>query len=170
MKNQKITETTWFKNVVIIAILFIPFLYSFFYLKAYWDPYGEGNMDNIPVAIVNEDKGDKGKSLVDKLIDSKVLKFNITSKAEAKTGLNNKKYYAVISIPSDFTNNLKSANEDEKIPATITYSPNQKTNYLASQIISRVVLTVEKEVRSEVSETVVKNLSDKLIQVPKKKV
>ena len=37
------------EDVVLIAVLFIPFMYSFFYLKAYWNPYGKGNIDNLPV-------------------------------------------------------------------------------------------------------------------------
>lgn len=37
-------------------------MYSFFYLKAYWNPYGKGNLDNLPVAIVNEDEGKKVRS------------------------------------------------------------------------------------------------------------
>ena len=52
MKNK-------FKYIVISVVLLIPFIYSYFYLKAYWNPYGEGNIDNIPVAIVNQDEGDK---------------------------------------------------------------------------------------------------------------
>lgn len=168
MKNNKITESPYFKYIIIVGILFVPFLYSFFYLKAYWDPYGKGNMDNIPVAIVNNDKGVRGKTLTNKLIKRKALKFTKENKSQAQIGLNNKKYYAVITIPESFTKNMESAKEEDKTPATITYSPNQKTNYLASQIISRVLLTVEKEVRSEVSESVVKTLSDKVKEVPEK--
>ena len=52
-------EKKFFNYVIIAAVLIIPFMYSFFYLKAYWNPYGEGNIDNIPVAIVNNDEGDK---------------------------------------------------------------------------------------------------------------
>ena len=47
-KNHK-----FFNYVIIAAVLIIPFMYSFFYLKAYWNTYGEGNIDNLPVAIVN---------------------------------------------------------------------------------------------------------------------
>ena len=56
--NKKI-----FNYIIIFAVMLIPFMYSFFYLKAYWDPYGKGNIDNIPVAIVNEDKGDNVRNM-----------------------------------------------------------------------------------------------------------
>lgn len=173
MKNKKQGKKknkTWFNYVVIAAVLLIPFMYSFFYLKAYWDPYG--HMDDIPVAIVNEDKKvngeSKGQDLIDGLKEKNVLGISVVDSKKAEDGLNNKEYYAVITIPSDFTSNLLSAGEENKKAATITYSPNQKSNYLASQIISRVVLEAEKEVRSNVSKEVVSTLTDNLNSVPKK--
>ena len=63
---------------------------------------------------------------------------------------------------------MLSAKKDDKTAATITYSPNQKSNYLASQIINRVVSEVEKQVRSNVSKEVVKTLTDNINGVPKK--
>ena len=51
-------------------LLLLPFIYSFFYLKAYWDPYGKGNIDNIPVAIVNKDSKDKGKKMIKSIKES----------------------------------------------------------------------------------------------------
>ena len=163
---MKLSEKIWFKYVVIIGVLFIPFMYSFFYLKAYWNPYGEGNMDNIPVAIVNLDSGDKGNSFVSKLVESGKLDFQIVSSEEATTGLYDKRFYAVITIPSDFSSNLESAMSDDKVPAIITYAPNQKSNYLASQIISRVLVVAEEEARGEVSSNVVSGLVSSLSSLP----
>lgn len=157
-------KKNWFKYAVISAVLLIPFMYAFFYLKAYWDPYGVGNMDNIPVAIVNLDEGEKGKNFAENLVESKKLDFQITNENDANDGIYNKKYYAVITIPKDFTENLESASKENK--TTITYSPNQKTNYLASQIISRVLVVAEEKLNGEVSKTVVKTLTEKLNEVP----
>ena len=165
---MRFSEKSWFKYVVIIGVLFIPFMYSFFYLKAYWNPYGKGNMDNIPVAIVNADLGDKGSAFASKLVESGKLDFDIVPSDVAYDGLYSNKYYAVIVIPSDFTSSLESADSLDKVPATITYSPNQKSNYLASQIISRVLVVAEEEARGEVSSTVVSSLSESLISVPER--
>ena len=99
--NKKI-----FNYIIIFAVMLIPFMYSFFYLKAYWDPYGKGNIDNIPVAIVNEDKGDNGEELINSIVDSGKLKLSIVSKEKAEDGLYDGKYYALISIPSDFTESI----------------------------------------------------------------
>lgn len=162
--NKK--TNSWFKYVVIIAVLLVPFMYSFFYLKAYWNPYGKGNIDNLPVAVVNKDSGDKGKELIDNIKESKKLKLSIVSNDEATDGLNDGKYYAIISIPKDFTSSMNSASSTNKRHATITYSPNQKSNYLSSQIINTVVLTVEKNLDNTVNSKIVENLSDKLKAIP----
>ncbi len=156
----------YFKYVVLVAVLLIPFMYSFFYLKAYWDPYGEGNIDNLPVAIVNSDKGNKGDVLVQSIKNSKKLKISVVSKEKAEDGLDNKNYYAVITIPDDFTSSMESAATNKKRHATITYSPNQKSNYLASQIINSVVTAVEKNLDNQVNSEIVKSLSENVESVP----
>lgn len=157
-----------FKYIILIAVLIIPFMYSFFYLKAYWDPYGKGNIDNIPIAIVNEDKGDKGQELIDSIKDSKKLKPSIVSNENAIDGLNEGKYYAVISIPTDFTKSMESIKQEKKHHAIITYSPNQKTNYLSSQIINNVVNVVEKNLDNKVNASIVDTLSKNVKTVPDK--
>lgn len=40
----------------VTVICFIPFLYSIFFLKSVWDPYGSTR--NLPVAVVNKDNND----------------------------------------------------------------------------------------------------------------
>ena len=118
MKNKK---NSLFSYIVILAVLCIPFMYSFFYLKAYWDPYGEGNIDNLPVAIVNEDKGSRGVELVNSIKKSKKLKLSVVDLDEANDGLDDKTYYAVIRIPKDFSSSMESASTTSKKHATITY-------------------------------------------------
>lgn len=161
MKNKKI-----FNYIIIAAVLIIPFMYSFFYLKAYWNPYGEGNIDNLPVAIVNEDKGSNGEELIKEIKDSKKLKISIVDGDKAEDGLYNKEYYAIINIPEDFTESMESASTTNKKHATITYSPNQKSNYLASQIINNVVNVVEKNLDNKINSEIVGTLSDTVKEVP----
>ncbi|EKQ24717.1 hypothetical protein LCAUW1_0436 [Lacticaseibacillus paracasei] len=40
--------------VSVLVIILIPFLYSIFFLKSVWDPYGD--TQNLPVAVVNLDQ------------------------------------------------------------------------------------------------------------------
>jgi putative membrane protein len=159
-------EKKYFKYIVILGVLIIPFMYSFFYLKAYWNPYGAGNIDNLPVAIVNEDDGDKGSELIKSIKDSKKLKLSVVDEDDADEGLYNKDYYAIIKIPKDFTKDMESAGTTNKHHATITYSPNQKSNYLASQIINSVVNAVEKNLDNAVNSSIVSSLSENIESVP----
>ena len=152
------------KMVIFIVVMLIPIIYSFFYLKSYWDPYG--NLQDMKVAIVNLDKGDNGENQGEKVINSlkekNVVDVCEVSKNEAENGLKNQKYYAVITIPENFTKDLNSAGEVDKKIVQITYSPNQKMNYLASQIINRIVVATETQIKSEISSKTVETLADNL--------
>ena len=156
------------KPLMIIGIIIIPLIYSFFYLKAFWDPYS--NLENIPVAIVNKDSGynneNLGNNFVDNLLEEKQMDFQLVNEDEANNGLINKKYYAIIEIPEDFTEKLNSGETENKQIASITYSPNQKSNFLASQIIDNAVTQIEVKIQEEVTGKVVDNLSEKLNDVP----
>ena len=163
MQNKK-----FFKTIIFIVVLCIPLIYSFFYLKSYWDPYG--NLTDLKVAIVNLDKGqddtNQGNELVKELKDKDVLDLCVVDENQAKQGLQDGEYYATITIPSDFTECLNSASEEQKKVATITYTPNQQQNYLASQIINKVVTATQMELQSKVGKEVVSTLADTLSAVP----
>lgn len=160
-------KTKIMKVAVILGILILPLIYSIVYLGGFWDPYG--NLEGIPVALVNEDKCEKdckGTELIDQLTDAATFKFDVVSKKKAEKGLLNKKYYAVITIPSDFTESFTKASTKDRHEATITYSPNKKTSYLASQIINSAMTKVQAKLRSQVTKQVVNTLTDNLNKVP----
>ncbi len=94
--------------VIFIVVMLIPIIYSFFYLKSYWDPYG--NLRDMKVAIVNLDEGENGENqgqkIVNKLKDKNVVNICDVSKSEATSGLENEDYYAVITIPENFNKDL----------------------------------------------------------------
>lgn len=48
-------------SIVILTLLLLPALYALIFLGAYWDP--TSNMSNIPVAVVNNDKGCKFRDI-----------------------------------------------------------------------------------------------------------
>lgn len=170
IKNKKLI-----KNLVIIfGIIIIPLIYSLFYLKAFWDPYG--NLDKLPVAIVDKDNGAQinsinrniGKELENTMNDNKTLKYNFVSEKEANNGLTSGKYYAVIVIPEDFSKDIASSSTSNKIQADLIYTPNEKTNYLASQILNKAMLQLSDSVKSNVDEQIVNSLTTNLQSVPNK--
>ncbi|MCI9084502.1 MAG: YhgE/Pip domain-containing protein [Bacilli bacterium] len=165
---QKIKrDSNKMKLMVILGIIILPLVYSLFYLKGFWDPYN--SLDNIPVALVNLDECSencKGDELIETLKEKDVFDFKVVSEKEASSGLIDKKYYAVIKIPKDFTSNLESAANKNRQQATITYMPNTKTSYLASQIIGTAVKEIESELTSEVNKEIVSKLTNNLQDVP----
>lgn len=156
------------KIVIFTVVMLIPIIYSFFYLKSYWDPYG--NLKDMKVAMVNLDKGDNGENegqrVIDSLKEKNVVDICEVSESDAEDGLKNQKYYAVIIIPENFTKDLRSAGEVDKKVVKITYAPNQKMNYLASQIINKIVLATENQIKSEISSKTVETLAESIKDVP----
>ena len=170
MKKQ--TRKSVLKAAVIAAMVIIPVLYSYFYLGAFWDPYSR--LEELPVAVVNEDKGsivngeqrNLGQEMCKKLEDSNELKFIFTDEDKAKEGTGESEYYAMIIIPADFSENIASSETNDKHTATITFSPNEKRNYLAGQILNRAVLEVEESVRGTIASEIVGKLADTIQEVP----
>ncbi len=157
---------------VVLAIIIIPLMYSYFYLSAFWDPYSK--LDQLPVAVVNEDKGaminseqkNVGNELVDELKDNTELKWVFTDKAEAKTGLNDRKYYAIVNIPENFSANIATADTKDKKQGVIIYEPEQKRNYLASQILSRAMMELENKVSTNITKEMVQYVTDETKKLP----
>ena len=165
---NKIKNSKAFKAIIFIVVMLIPLIYSFFYLKSYWNPYG--NLSDMKIAVVNSDKGkddkNQGNEFVQSLKDSGTFKICEVSKEEAEEGMKKGNYYATIDVPENFTKCLESASEEDKQIAQITYSPNQATNYLATQIVNSAVKTIELSLQSKVDKEIIANLASKLNEVP----
>lgn len=164
---SEINKQRFNKMVIILGIIILPLIYSIVYLKGFWDPYN--HLKDVPVALVNLDKCSKdckGTELINKLTKANTFKFVVTSKNKAQDGLINKKYYAVITIPSNFTESFDKASTKDRTSAIITYAPNTKTNYLASQIIGKAVTVVQDKLHNEVTAQVVDSLAANLNEVP----
>lgn len=164
---DKITKK---RLIIIVGVIALPLVYSLFYLGGFWDPYN--SLNNVPVAIVNEDKcvdnQCKGEEFTKELLKNDTFDFDEVSAEKAEDGLVDEKYYAIIKIPDDFTKDLLSASEKNKKQATITYRPNTKSNYLASQILASAMKEVQMTVEKSVTEEVVGTLTSNLQSVPEK--
>lgn len=86
-------------RVAVITIILMPLLYGAMYLWAFWNPFGEVN--KVPVALVNEDRGTvtqgqlvkAGDEVSDALVDSGELQLHRVSTDEAADGVASGKYY-----------------------------------------------------------------------------
>ena len=133
LKNRLIT-------IIVVALMIFPSLYAWFNIEAFWDPYG--NTKNLSVAIVNQDKDYEfknqklnfGNDIVKNLKENRSLDWNFVNSKTAMEGLNTGRYYAILTIPKDFTKSLMSVTQVDVRKARIIYTTNEKTNAIAEKI------------------------------------
>lgn len=159
-----------FIRVSIIAIIIVPLLYSLLYLYAFWDPYSK--LQDIHVAVVNNDKGtvmdgervNYGKDVEDELRNNNEIGWTITSEEEANNGLEGKGYYAKVVIPEDFSEKVTSAKEGKPETAKIQFVTNDKKNFLAAQINSKVQSELKGNITSKISSNYIEVAFDSLYE------
>ena len=160
-------------TATIIAIMIIPFLYSLFFLKSVWDPYG--NTKYLPVAVVNNDKPVKyqgktfkvGEDLEKELRENKDLGRHFVNAKEAKYGLSHKKYYMVITIPKNFSKNATTVLDKHPKKMQLTYNTNDALNYIGKVIGEEGAKQVNSSVRDSVSEAYATTMFDTVKKVGK---
>lgn len=159
--------------IPIIAILFIPLLYSGMYLWAFWDPYG--HLDRLPVAVANNDKGAEfhgeklklGEELVKNLKENKKFSWHFVSEKEAKKGLEDQKYYMAIIIPENFSENATTLQDKQPKPMKLIYMPNEGFNFFAAQIGNSAVEKIKEEVAKNVTKTYAEAMLDNMKKMAK---
>lgn len=153
--------------VVVLGICFIPSLYAWITLKANWDPYV--NTGNVPIAIVNEDKGtivnDKilnvGDQIVAELKNNHDVGWKFTTQEQGSEGLKNGEYYAMIVIPTNFSKDLATLSTATPIKPTLTYTVNDKTNTIATKITG----VAEDKLTEQISQNFVKVINEQTLQL-----
>lgn len=159
-----------FIRVSIIAIIIVPLLYSLLYLYAFWDPYSK--LEDLNIAVVNKDTGavmdgenvNYGKDFEDELRSNSEIGWIFTSEEEANEGLEGKHYYAKVVIPEDFSKKVVSAKDGKPEVAKIEFTTNDKKNFLASQINSKVEVELKSKLNSKISGNYIEVAFDSLYE------
>lgn len=175
MIKNKMLQAEWrhlFNNKILLismaVISFIPILYSGFFLGSIWDPYGQTK--NLPVAFVNEDKGASlngkslniGESVEKKLKDNHDLGWEFVSKQQADEGVNNGHFYAVVTIPSDFSQKAASITESEPQQAVINFTTTPAKNYIGSLVSNQAAAKVKSSVSEQITQAYAKGILENL--------
>ena len=155
---KNILKNHWIQ-IVLVALILIPSIYTVVFLGSMWDPYG--NSGDLPVAVVNKDKAveyndkklDVGDQLVKKLKDNDSLDFHFVNSKEANKGLKNGDYYMVITIPSNFSKNATTLLDKNPKKMVLNYTTNPGTNYVASKMDDSAIAKIKAEVSSSVTKT-----------------
>jgi putative membrane protein len=155
---------TLFSRIAMIAVIVLPLVYSVLYLWAFWDPYK--NLDRLPVAFVNLDKGgvkdgkakNIGQELEDELKTDDNLQWHFTTLQEAQSGLEQKKYYSYILIPEDFTQSILTVDQGNPHKATLQLKTRQASSVISATIVNRVTSEVSEKLSHKVSEEYFDNI------------
>lgn len=145
--------------VVMIAIIAIPTIYTTLFLGSMWDPYGQ--LEQLPVAVVNEDKEvayneeklDVGSRLVVNLKENDSLKFDFVNASIARKRLEEGKYYMVITIPESFSKNASTLLDDKPQKMVLLYDTNPGRNYIATKMSESALTKIKDSVAAEVTKT-----------------
>ena len=146
--------------IVILGLLVLPSLYAWVNIVACWDPYK--NTDGIQVAVVNSDKTvsfegqeiNAGKEIVKKLKSNDAIGWDFVSKEKAEYGLTHDRYYAMLEIPEEFTEELLNVLAKDYKKPHIIYRVNEKSNAIAPKITDTGAKTVTNEVIKAIVEVV----------------
>ncbi|HLR57695.1 MAG TPA: YhgE/Pip domain-containing protein [Beutenbergiaceae bacterium] len=140
-------------RLAVIFLLIVPTLYGALYLWSNWDPYGD--LDQVPVAVVNEDEPvtvdgtdiAAGEELVDKMLEEPVFGWQVTDAKDAADGLESGRYYITITIPEDFSANLASGADGTPERATIDMRRNDANGF----VVGIMAETVQKQLHDQVN-------------------
>ncbi|QTC42036.1 YhgE/Pip domain-containing protein [Bacillus sp. V3] len=154
--------------IPILAVLFIPVLYSGMFLWAFWDPYEQ--LSDLPVAVVNSDQGAEfdgdnlhiGDELVEKLKESEQFDFHFVDKEEGYKNLEKQDYYMLVEIPEDFSENGTTLLAEHPKKLALKYVPNESFNFLSAQIGDTAMKEIKSSLSKSVSETYAETMFDKI--------
>lgn len=148
--------------VTMIGVALVPALYNLSFLGSMWDPYG--NVKNLPVAVVNEDKSatlnDKtltiGDDMVDSMSKNKALDYHFVSQKKADKGLKDGDYYMVITLPEDLSEKASSLLTDNPKKLNIKYQTTAGRSFVASKMSESAMTKLKDTVSENITETYTK--------------
>lgn len=160
-----------FKNKLVLVSPLIALVVIFIFSLTLF-PTVQPQPKNLPIAIVNEDVGveipnqpkmNMGQTIVEMMQDSAktekdpIVKWvEVKSRDAVETGLDNKKYYAALIIPKDFSSNQASLRTPTPSTPEVEIFINQGMNTaaatMAGQVLNGVVDNMNNTVRTQLLE------------------
>jgi putative membrane protein len=152
----------------LIFLACIPVLYGAIYLWSNWNPYGQ--LSAVPVAVVNQDQPvtvgdqqvDAGATLVSSLKKEQLLGWRFVSAADAASGLREGRYYAVITVPADFSARLASGAGGTPQRASMSIRLDDANNYLVGIMAETVQSELERQIAAQADTTYFQTVLAKL--------
>ena len=144
---------TWLRRIGIAAVVLIPLAFAGLFVGAVGQ--GTSAIDSIPVAVVNEDALQKvtnadgsvtnvfaGRQLVTELTGSEGFDWTITNAADAEAKLQSGEVYAVLTVPSNFSDSILSLSSSDPKKADISIRTDDAHSYLTGSVAQVVGQTM----------------------------
>ncbi len=168
--DMKVLSKHFFALTIVISIAFLPALYAWFNIYAFWDPYGKINQVEVAVVCNDQDYMDEegriiniGKELVAELKDNETFGYVFIDDAdEAIEGVYAGDYYASVVIEPDFTYDMYNFLTTDMYNPTITFYQNEKQNAVAVKIVEAAASEIKQSVNQKYISAMVETLFDKL--------
>lgn len=152
IKNPKLIIT-------MIGVALVPALYNLSFLGSMWDPYGRVN--DLPIAVVNQDKPAKmadesltiGDDMVDKMSKNKELDYHFVSSKSAQKGLKKGDYYMVITLPEDLSQRATTLLNPEPQKLTIRYQTSKGHGMVAAKMGETAMTKLKESVSQNITKT-----------------
>ena len=148
--------------VVTAAVIIIPAIYTTLFLGSMWDPYG--NVGKLPVdrpVVLDGRTLHIGKDLAEELKGNDSLDFCFPSEEDAEKGLETGRYYMVITIPEDFSENAAALTAPSPEKMVLQFKTNPGTNYIASKMGETAMKELKNSIREEVTRSYAQVMIDK---------
>lgn len=128
--------------LTILALCILPSLYTLINVHAIWNPYGQNELKNIPVAVVNRDQGMRlknrqinfGDQIVSALKKDQQIGWHFVDTKNANRRLKEGRYYAVIELPKNFSSKLTGISTGHLQKAQLIYRTNTKNSPMGIKI------------------------------------
>ena len=136
--------------IIMIGTLIIPGIYAWINIDSNWNPYE--NTSNLPIAIVNNDKGvtilekyiNMGDLMEDSLKENNAMNWIFTDEDIAKANVEKSIYYGLIIIPENFSQKCITLFDGNKLEKpSFDFYINQKKNPVAPIIVDKAVSTIQ---------------------------
>ncbi|MHA5148676.1 YhgE/Pip domain-containing protein [Oenococcus oeni] len=149
---------------LLIGIMFVPALYAVIFLSSMWNAYGKAG--NLPVAVVNNDKGasyqgkkiNLGSKIKKQLLKNSELDFRSANEKQANKRLSDGKYYMLITIPKNFSASSTTVLSKNPQAISIKYVHNSGLNFIADKMTESASHEITATVESQIQKTYSKQL------------
>lgn len=151
--------------LAILAVTLLPLLFGGLFVWSYYDPLG--NLNRMPVALVNSDEGatgpdgapvHAGDEVTQRLLEQQPLNFRLVSAEEARRGIADGTYYLGVEIPTDFSDAAVSVNSAQPHQAKLNVTLNETNGFIPTVLGNQATTIMTGVISDTISRQVVNQL------------